>query len=128
MVCLSIIGVRFVRGAEVRELHDEDNIVLTDPSNPDTRPRGPVGSKRRIKLILDPNQYYADTTSEGGAGMEPYVTANLVVRRKPKENNFKAVLQTIRDLMNSATTGQGLPRWLSDVFLGHGAADAAHYR
>lgn len=117
-----------MRGAEVQDLRDEDDVVLTDPSNPDTRPRGPVGSRRRIRLNLDPNQYYADTSVDGGSGLEPYVTANLLVRRKPKENNFKAVLQTIRDLMNQSSKGEGLPHWLSGVLLGHGSPAAAHYR
>jgi intron-binding protein aquarius len=40
------------------------------------------------------------------------------VRRKAKENNFKAVLETIRDLMNTAYVGKAVPPWLHDVFLG----------
>ena len=32
---------------------------------------------------------------------EPYKSFNLVMRRKPQENNFKAVLKTIRDLMET---------------------------
>jgi intron-binding protein aquarius len=46
-----------------------------------------------------------------------YGTFNLLVRRKPKENNFKAVLETIRDLMNSKAI---VPEWLHDIFLGYG--------
>ena len=34
-----------------------------------------------------------------------YSSFNLLVRRKPKENNFKAVLETIRDLMNVDAVG-----------------------
>ena len=30
-----------------------------------------------------------------------YDTFNILMRRKPKENNFKAVLETIRDMMNT---------------------------
>ncbi len=37
--------------------------------------------------------------------------------RKPKENNFKAILETIRDLMNTKTV---VPDWLHDIFLGYG--------
>lgn len=44
-----------------------------------------------------------------------YTTFNLIMRRKPKENNFKAVLETIRDLMNGKLA---VPKWLKDVFLG----------
>jgi intron-binding protein aquarius len=39
------------------------------------------------------------------------------VRRKPKENNFKAVLESIRDLMNEDVI---IPPWLHDIFLGYG--------
>jgi intron-binding protein aquarius len=45
---------------------------------------------------------------------------NLIVRRNPKENNFKAILETIRDLMNTAVSGRAIPDWLHDVFLGYG--------
>ena len=46
------------------------------------------------------------------------------MRRKPKENNFKAVLETIRDLMNTSCV---VPDWLHDIILGYGGPDAAHY-
>ncbi len=32
---------------------------------------------------------------------DPYKTLNILMRRKPKENNFKSILETIRDLMNT---------------------------
>jgi intron-binding protein aquarius len=55
---------------------------------------------------------------------------NLVVRRKPEESNFKAVLETIRDLMNSPNviSGKALPFWFHDIFLGYGNPSSAHYR
>jgi hypothetical protein len=34
-------------------------------------------------------------------GEDVYQSLNLVIRRKAKENNFKAVLETIRDLVNA---------------------------
>ena len=53
-----------------------------------------------------------------------YETFNIIMRRKPKENNFKAVLETIRDLMNTDCV---VPDWLHDLILGYGSPDAAHY-
>jgi intron-binding protein aquarius len=53
---------------------------------------------------------------------------NLLVRRDPKENNFKAILETIRDLINSAAVGKAIPAWLHDVFLGFGDPTSANYR
>ncbi len=41
-----------------------------------------------------------------------------------QENNFKAVLESIRDLMNGETV---LPEWLHDIFLGYGDPAAAQY-
>jgi intron-binding protein aquarius len=46
------------------------------------------------------------------------------MRRKPKENNFKAVLETIRDLMN---TNAVVPDWIQDLILGYGDPASAHY-
>jgi len=46
------------------------------------------------------------------------------MRRKPKENNFKAVLDTIRDLMNINCV---VPDWLHDIILGYGDPGSAHY-
>ena len=53
-----------------------------------------------------------------------YETFNVIMRRKPKENNFKAVLETIRDLMNTECV---VPDWLHDLILGYGSPAAAHY-
>ena len=50
------------------------------------------------------------------------------MRRNSKENNFKAILETIRDVMNVAAIGNAVPEWLHDVFLGYGDAAAAHYK
>jgi intron-binding protein aquarius len=83
-----------------------------------------VGSKRRLRLHLDPAQYHADATN---GVSHCYDSFNLLVRRKPKENNFKAVLQTIRSLMSSAAVGRAIPAWLHDIFLGYGDPKAANY-
>jgi len=53
-----------------------------------------------------------------------YETFNIVMRRKPKENNFKAVLETIRELMNTQCV---VPDFLHDIVLGYGDPGAAHY-
>ncbi|CAG8678431.1 9133_t:CDS:10, partial [Funneliformis caledonium] len=53
-----------------------------------------------------------------------YETFNVLMRRKPKENNFKAVLETIRDLMQSELV---VPDWLHNIFLGYGHPGNAHY-
>lgn len=51
-------------------------------------------------------------------------TFNVLLRRDPRENNFKAVLETIRDLMNAHCV---VPDWLHDIVLGYGDPASAHY-
>lgn len=63
-----------------------------------------------------------DRASQGSEDV--YDTFNILIRRKPKENNFKAVLETIRDLMNTDCV---VPEWLHDIVLGYGDPGAAHY-
>lgn len=58
------------------------------------------------------------------SGPDVYAGLNLLVRRKPKENNFKAILDCIRDLLNEDTA---VPEWLHDIFLGYGDPAAALY-
>merc|ERR1719189_3126030 len=65
---------------------------------------------------------HMDTTSKGGEDV--YSSFNVLMRRKPKENNFKAVLETIRDLMNTSCV---VPDWLHDIVLGYGDPGSAHY-
>ncbi len=64
------------------------------------RVRSAVGNMRTYRLWLDAAQYQKDQTQILERKSEDlYQTFNLLVRRRPEENNFKAVLQTIRDLM-----------------------------
>ena len=62
------------------------------------------------------------------SGEDCYAGFNLLVRRKAKENNFRSVLETIRDLMNMAAVGKAVPPWLHDIFLGYGDPSAAYYK
>ena len=62
------------------------------------------------------------TTNEGARDV--YDSFNILMRRKPKENNFKAVLETIRELMNTVCV---VPDFLHDIILGYGDPGAAHY-
>eukprot|EP01116_Phalansterium_solitarium_P021731 TRINITY_DN6889_c0_g2_i1.p1 TRINITY_DN6889_c0_g2~~TRINITY_DN6889_c0_g2_i1.p1 ORF type:complete len:1438 (-),score=611.74 TRINITY_DN6889_c0_g2_i1:257-4549(-) len=110
-------GVAYVRGAEIIEVMDEERKVIPEWEF-ETAPR--AGNVRTFKLKLDAAQYQQDLISQDE---DVYGTFNLVIRRRAKENNFKAVLETIRDLMSSPFA---VPPWLHDIFLGYGDPAAAN--
>lgn len=112
-----------VRGCEIEGMLDPDGQVIEE--GPEPKPEF-KGDMRTFRVWLDTNQYQHDmlgVMKEGHA--DPYENFNLIVRRKPKENNFKAVLSTIRGLMNTQCV---VPEWLHDVLLGYGDPGAAHYQ
>jgi len=117
-------GVTTLRGCEITELLDDEGNVISDP-NPGNR-QTPVGDNRIARVLLDPAQYHMDLEATAdGKRSDVYSSLNLIMRRKPKENNFKAILQTIRSLMSSEDTV--VPDWLHDLFLGYGDPGAAQY-
>jgi len=109
--------VTCVRGAEVIDVRDDRDNVFTGVGDSGVKL---MGTKRFIKVHLDPAQYHADVMQNNPC----YAGFHLLLRRKPKENNFKAVLHSIRDLMNTQCV---VPEWMHDVFLGYGDPDSAHY-
>ncbi len=57
--------------------------------------------------------------------MSVYDSFHVLVRRIPQENNFRGVLESVRDVMNDdASAGDEdvavIPTWLHDVLLGYG--------
>lgn len=58
-------------------------------TGPEPKPRL-KGDSRTFRVFLDPNQYQQDMTHTIQNGTEDvYDTFNIIMRRKPKENNFK---------------------------------------
>ncbi|XP_075873807.1 RNA helicase aquarius isoform X2 [Nelusetta ayraudi] len=115
-------GLAYVRGCEVQGMLDDRGRVIEEGPEPRPKLRG---DSRTFRVWLDPNQYQQDMTSSIQSGTEdPYETFNIIMRRKPKENNFKAVLETIRHLMNTECV---VPDWLHDIILGYGDPGSAHY-
>ena len=103
-------------------MSDEEGHVFTGESEQDQRLRG---STRKLELLLDTAQYHLDAQAMAdGAREDVYQTFNVLMRRKPKENNFKAILDSIRQLM---TTPLAVPQWLHDVLLGYGDPASASY-
>ncbi|CAH2328296.1 RNA helicase aquarius [Pelobates cultripes] len=115
-------GLLYVRGCEIQGMLDEKGRVVEEGPEPKPKLKG---DSRTYRVFLDPNQYQQDMTRTIQSGSEDvYETFNLILRRKPKENNFKAVLATIRKLMNTDCV---VPDWLHDIILGYGDPGSAHY-
>lgn len=136
------VGITSVRGCEVYQILDERGDVFNDPSSSSSSSslsssnkshnRGgqghsnssPFGTRRTLRVRLDPAQYHLDSEERNGnvsATKAFYANSfNLLIRRDNKSNNFKAVLQTIRDVMNSSAQGGAVPNWLHDMLLGYG--------
>lgn len=95
-------------------------------STPEEKQAKWKGSRRTLRVEMDPNQYKLDMDKFNNkqAG-DIHQTFNILVRRKPQENNFKSVLETIRDIMQSDLV---VPDWLQKVFLGYGDPASANYK
>ncbi|KAJ1934733.1 hypothetical protein FBU59_005605, partial [Linderina macrospora] len=99
--------IKYVRGCEVES--------YVDSTSTDTL--------RTFRVLLDANQYHSDLKQSNKDGEDDvYGSFNVVLRRRPQENNFKAVLETIRELM---VADEALPEWLAPTFLGYGDPAAA---
>jgi intron-binding protein aquarius len=110
-------GVSRVRGCEIVQIADERGNWRTGESETDKELSGSV---RKLEVLLDAAQYHLDAA----AGTAAYAGFSLLVRRKPAENNFKAVLASIRALVGAPVA---VPGWLHDVLLGYGDPAAASY-
>jgi intron-binding protein aquarius len=136
-------GVKLVRGGEINaligdtgrpleEFHTADAAHALMMSkkldlDPGLSRHGVNAGRRTYRMLLDPNQYVTDISNERDGGVDVYASNffNIVVRRQSRANNFKSVLETIRDLIRSAKVV--VPSWLHDVFLGYGDPSAANY-
>ncbi|CAJ1933008.1 unnamed protein product [Sphenostylis stenocarpa] len=121
------LGLQYVRGCEVIEIRDEEGNLMNDFSGRIKRDewKPPKGELRTVTVALDTAQYHMDVSNIAEKGAEDvYGTFNVLMRRKPKENNFKAILESIRDLMNEYCI---VPRWLENIFLGYGDPSAAQW-
>ena len=101
-----------IRGAEIDSLYDEDdNNILSNTESYNINLHGnhnnkdieedqdnnkvTIGFKRRMIVNLDPIQYSSDLKS----GFLANLTFHMMLRRKSKENNFKSILFSIKNLM-----------------------------
>eukprot|EP00941_MAST-03F_sp_MAST-3F-sp1_P002237 g2237.t1 len=101
-------GILSVRGAEIKSVVEREK----------------NGNQITYRLSLDPSQYFQDQMSDR---LDIYTKCNVMIRLHAKEGNSRAILSTIRDLMNSESISQGnaLPPWFKDIFLGYGNPNSA---
>ncbi|KAH6890353.1 P-loop containing nucleoside triphosphate hydrolase protein [Thelonectria olida] len=112
------LGVVTVRAAEVLSVTDDKGRHVKDGASN-------LDSKRRIQLKLDPQTYTRDVERTAAGKPDVYAGINLLLRRGRRENNFKPVLESIRNLALSEVP---LPSWLHEVFLGYGDPASATYK
>ncbi|KAI8048857.1 P-loop containing nucleoside triphosphate hydrolase protein [Syncephalis plumigaleata] len=103
-------GVDYARGAQIIEIIQGRGYNTYTPAD---QPKMDV-QERLFRVQFDPNQYYEDSNRKSTEDIYP--TLNVLLRRHAKENNFKGVLETMRDLMQSELL---VPDWLQNVFLGN---------
>uniref|UniRef100_A0AAF5PUK5 Intron-binding protein aquarius n=3 Tax=Wuchereria bancrofti TaxID=6293 RepID=A0AAF5PUK5_WUCBA len=119
------IDVTLVRGCEIEGMLDSEGKVIEEYAAYEKK-TVLEGLTRKFRVWLDENQYRLDTEGQQEDAIDNiYYSFNLLIRRDPKTNNFKAVLATIRQLLNTEFV---VPDWLHDLILGYGEPNAAHYK
>ena len=119
-------GISLVRGCMVVEVRNEAGTILSEPGA-QVQEEEWKSTKRVFKVLLDSVQYASDSKSVEGSDM--YQKFNIVVRRHGRENNFKAVLETIRGLLEGAgSIDRVIPPWLQTLILGHGDPTIGSYK
>ncbi|KAK0723045.1 P-loop containing nucleoside triphosphate hydrolase protein [Lasiosphaeria miniovina] len=113
------LGLVSVRAAEVIQILDDKGRAIRDAQAYfDGHSRS---GSRTVQLRLDAKAYMEDTDGKRNI----YDSINLIVRRSGRENNFRPVLESIRDL---ALSDVPLASWLHEVFLGYGDPAGANYK
>ncbi|KAK4619880.1 RNA helicase aquarius [Fulvia fulva] len=120
------IGLKHVRCAEVISVLDENSRPLRQgQEQQDYIDGAPRPRSRRLLLRLDAAAYKADKERADAGKGDIYESVNVVVRRRARENNFRPVLESIKQL---AVSDAPVPSWLQEVFLGYGDPQSATYK
>jgi intron-binding protein aquarius len=110
-------GIKYIRGCEIVYQEDMDGLKYYGRNDSDLKL---FGSERKLMIHMDKGQYDLDDQN----GVEQ--SFNLIIKRNPKENNFKSILETIRTLIFESEIN--LPDWFNDLFLGYGDPQEAHFK
>eukprot|EP01080_Neovahlkampfia_damariscottae_P006060 gene6060-10061_t len=112
-------SIKLIRGCEVIHQEDLDGTKYID-SNFDSNKL--FGSERKLKIKLDKIQYEKD--NENGVDLGKF---NLILKINSKENNFKSILETIKNLILNENE-LILPDWFNDLFLGYGNPQDSNFK
>ncbi|GJQ15923.1 hypothetical protein GpartN1_g7714.t1 [Galdieria partita] len=83
-----------------------------------------VSTRRTIRGYLDATQFQMDQKDlQGLYIMDSPDHFNLIMRRKPQENNFRGVLDTLKDIFLHYSNY--IPKWLLDIILGYGDTESS---
>jgi len=115
------LGIKHIRAAEVIQVLDDNGRPVRDFAG-QSNGRGPP--LRRLHVKLDAATYKEDLERAAKGNPDIYESINVIVRRRGRENNFKAILESIRSLTLSDVP---LAPWLHEVFLGYGDPAGATY-
>ncbi|KAK5125685.1 hypothetical protein LTR85_011959 [Meristemomyces frigidus] len=119
-------GVKALRCAEVMGVLDENGRLLRHDQDRQDHVDGMGRARqRRLLLRLDAASYKADKERADAGKGDVYDQINVIVRRRARENNFKPVLESLKQLTVSDAP---IPAWLQDVFLGYGDPGSASYK
>ena len=117
---LNDLGVERVRGCKVVTVTDFDGNELTNQWGRAENLSPSRNSFRKIKVELDPTQFYEDGRSNRLDTI--YKSFNVVMRRDAVNNNAPPFLNTLNAILMST---QALPKWLEPTFLGFGEPEDA---
>lgn len=120
-------GVNVLRSGEVTSVLDENGRILRAEQGRKHADADGVGRvrQRRVIMKLDAASYKADKERADAGKGDVYDYVNVIIRRRARENNFKPVLESLKQLVLSDTP---VPTWLMDVFLGFGDPSSASYK
>lgn len=118
------LGLSHLRSAMVVQVLDENGRSLREPANAQANGNSHRPRLRRLVVHLDAPMYKQDSERAAKGKPDVYEAVNVVLRRKGRENNFKAILESIQMLTMSEVP---LPSWLQEVFLGYGDPSGATY-
>ena len=117
-------GLARLRAAEVVQILDESGRAIRDKSSGQTNGYPPNAGHRKLIANIDAWAYKIDEDHKSKGKPDVYDAINIIVRRKGRENNFKRILESIRDLTLSDVP---VPSWFQEVFLGYGNPSGASY-